>query len=257
VLIALAAGALLGVALGTVGGGGAVLAVPVLVFLLGQSVHEATTASLVIVLAAATAGAASHARHGTSCWGIAAAFVAAAVPGSIAGTLLNDVVPGHALLGGFALLLLGVAWLTWRRAAFSTSEIEGPCPSVDLRFVAGAGLLTGALTGLFGVGGGFAVVPALALGLHVPLRRAIATSLVVVTAISSITLAEHLVKSTAIDWSVVLPFAAAAVLTASFGGSIARRLPRRTLARGFALMLAGIASYLIVSVTLLGGPPQG
>ena len=256
-LIALVAGALLGVALGTVGGGGAVLAVPVLVFLLGQSVHEATTASLVIVLAAAAAGAAGHARHGQSCWRIAATFIAAAIPGSIAGTALNTVVPAHALLGGFALLLFGVAWLTWRRGAAFASEVEGPCPCVDLPVIAAAGLLTGTLTGLFGVGGGFAVVPALALGLHVPLRRAVATSLVVVTAVSSITLAEHLAKSTTIDWKIVLPFAAAAVLTASFGGTIARRLPRQTLARGFALMLAGIAGYLAISVTLLGGPPQG
>jgi uncharacterized protein len=255
VLVALAAGLLLGLALGTVGGGGAVLAVPVLVFLLGHSVHAATTESLVIVLAAAAAGAAGHARHGLSCWRIAAAFVAAAVPGSLVGTQVNAVVPARGLLGAFAVLLLVVAALTWRRGT-AVTEIDGACPAIDVRFVVAAGLLTGVLTGLFGVGGGFAVVPALALGLGVPFRRAIATSLVVVTAVSSIALAEHVAKGSEIDWRIVLPFAAAAVATASLGGTIARRLPRRTLAHGFALLLAGIASYLVVSVTLLGGTPH-
>ena len=105
------------------------------------------------------------------------------------------------------------------------------------------------------MGGGFAVVPALALGLRVPLRRAIATSLVVVTAVSSITFLEHLARGVAIDWGVILPFAGAAVLTAAFGGTLARLLPRRALARGFAVMLAGVATYLVASLTLLGGPP--
>lgn len=256
-LIELAAGALLGIALGTVGGGGAVLAVPVLVYLLGQSVHAATTESLVIVVAAAAAGAASHARHGAVCWRLATAFVLAAAPGSILGTLANHVAPAESLLGGFALLLLAVAVLTWRRGAGAGSEADGACPELDLRVIATAGLAIGILTGLFGVGGGFAVVPALALGLRVPLRRAIATSLVIVTAVSTVTLLEHLVGKAPIAWSVVVPFAAAAVVTASFGGTLARRLPRRTLARGFALMLAGIATYLIASITLLGGPPHG
>lgn len=254
-LVALAAGALLGLALGTVGGGGAVLAVPVLVYLLHQSVHDATTGSLVIVAAAAAAGATSHARQRAVCWRVAGAFVAAAVPGSVGGTLLNHVVPARTLLGGFAALLLAVAALTWRRGAAAGGA--GDCPRVDVRMVAAAGLAVGTLTGLFGVGGGFAVMPALALALRVPLRRAIATSLVVVASVSSITLTEHLVADAGIDWGIVLPFAGAAMVAAYAGGSVARRLPRRALARGFAVMLGGIATYLAVSVTLLGGPPSG
>lgn len=256
-LVGLLAGALLGIALGTVGGGGAVLAVPVLVYLLDQSVHDATTASLVIVVAAAAAGAASHARHGAVCWRIAGAFALAAVPGSALGTVANHAVPARPLLGGFAVLLLAVAALTWRRGAGTGGVIDGGCPDTDLRVVALAGIAVGMLTGLFGVGGGFAVVPALALGLRLPLRRAIATSLVIVTAVSSITFLEHLAGDVSVDWGVVLPFAGAAVVTASLGGTFARRLPRQLLARGFAVMLAGIATYLVASVTLLGGPPHG
>jgi uncharacterized membrane protein YfcA len=257
VLIALVAGALLGIALGTVGGGGAVLAVPVLVYLLGQSVHAATAESLVIVLGASSAGAISHARHGAACWKLAVAFTIAAVPGSLAGTVANRVVAAQALLLAFALLLLAVAALTWRRGSAAAVETNSRCPDVDVAVVAAAGLATGLLTGLFGVGGGFAIVPALALGLRVPLRRAIATSLVIISLVSSIGLAEHLATGTRISWSIALPFTAAALLTASFGGTIARGLPQRTLARTFALMLAGIAGYLLLSITALGGPPNG
>jgi uncharacterized membrane protein YfcA len=120
-----------------------------------------------------------------------------------------------------------------------------------------AGLGVGVLTGLFGVGGGFAVVPALALGLRVPFRRAIATSLVVVTAVSAVGLVEHLAAGADVEWGTALPFAGAAMVTASFGGRVAAHLPRRTLARGFAALLVGVAVYLLVSVAVLGGPPHG
>jgi uncharacterized protein len=256
-LIALVAGALLGIALGSVGGGGAVLAVPVLVYLLGQSVHAATTASLVIVVGAALAGALSHAREGAVCGRIAVAFAAAALPGSLAGTLANQVVGAGALLGAFAALLLAVAALTWRRGGATASGRGGACPDADLRIVAAAGLAVGLLTGLFGVGGGFAVVPALALALHVPIRRAIATSLVVVTTVATAGLTEHLLAGARVDWGIALPFAAAAIATASFGGAIARKLPQVALARGFAVLLGGIALYLAGSLMLFGGPPHG
>jgi uncharacterized membrane protein YfcA len=257
VLVALAAGALLGIAVGVVGGGGAVLAVPVLVYLLDQSVHVATTESLVIVVAASGAGAVSHARHNVVCWRLAATFAGAAIPASVAGTIANRIVAAETLLGAFAVLLLGVAMLTWRRGGRDGPAATGPCPGVALGAVVLAGFSIGLLTGLFGVGGGFAVVPALALGLRVPVRRAIATSLVIVTVVSGVGLSEHLVAGTSVDWSIVLPFAGAAALAASFGGTVARRLPQRTLARGFAVMLAGVAGYLIVSIALLGGPPNG
>ncbi len=257
VLVALVAGACVGVAVGLAGGGGAVLAVPMLVYLLDQSVHAATTESLVIVVAASGAGAVGHARHHTVCWRLAAAFAAAALPGSVVGTLANRAFAAEVLLGEFAVLLLGVSILTWRQGR--RAGIDGPdgCPDINLRVVALAGFAIGSLTGLFGVGGGFAVVPALVLLLQVPIRRAIATSLVIVTVVSTAGLAEHLVADAGIAWDVALPFAAAAMVTAALGGTLARRIPQQVLVRGFAVLLAGLAVYLIVSVTLLGGPPNG
>lgn len=255
-LIAVVAGGLLGIVLGTVGGGGAVLAVPVLVYLLGQTVHAATTGSLIIVVGAAGVAAVGHARRGTVCWRLAAAFAAAAVPGSIIGTAVNRTVAGGRLLGAFAVLLVAVAVLTWRRSG-AAAEAAQECPDVRWGVVALAGLGVGVLTGLFGVGGGFAVVPALALGLRVPFRRAIATSLVVVAVVSAVGLVEHLAAGANVAWGTALPFAGTAMVTAAFGGRVAARLPRRTLARGFATVLAGVAIYLMVSVAVLGGPPHG
>jgi uncharacterized membrane protein YfcA len=257
VLVALTAGLLLGLALGTVGGGGAVLAVPVLIYLLGQSVHAATAESLLVVVGAAGAGAVGHARHGLVCWRLAGAFAAAAVPGSVLGTAANRAVSAEPLLGAFAILLLGVAVMTWRRAGARAGVGDEACPPLRLAVVAGVGLSVGLLTGLFGVGGGFAVVPALALGLRVPVRRAVATSLVVVTAISAVGLAEHLLAGSHVAWATTLPFAATAILTASAGAAIGARLPRRALAHGFALLLGAVAVYLIVSVVATGGPPHG
>lgn len=256
-LIAVVAGGLLGITLGTVGGGGAVLAVPVLVYLLGQSVHDATTASLIIVVGAAGAAAVGHARRGSVCWKLAAAFAAAAVPGSVLGTLANRAVTAEGLLAAFALLLVAVAVMTWRRGAGVAADGAEACPRPGPQLVALAGLGVGMLTGLFGVGGGFAVVPALALLLHVPFRRAIATSLAIVTLVSSVGLGEHLVAGANVDWRTVLPFTAAAMATAAFGGRLAARLPRQTLAHGFAVLLGGVALYLLVSVAALGGPPHG
>jgi uncharacterized membrane protein YfcA len=257
VLVALAAGACVGVAVGLAGGGGAVLAVPMLVYLLDQSVHAATTESLVIVVAASGAGALGHARHHAVCWRLAAAFAAAALPGSVVGTLANRAFPAELLLGAFAVLLLGVSVLSWRQGGGAAADRADCCPELDLRVVALAGFAIGSLTGLFGVGGGFAVVPALVLLLRVPIRRAIATSLVIVTVVSTAGLAEHLVVDADIAWDVALPFAAAAMVTAALGGTIARRIPQQVLVRGFAVLLAGLAAYLIVFVTLLGGPPNG
>jgi uncharacterized protein len=256
VLIAVVAGGLLGIMLGTVGGGGAVLAVPVLVYLLGQTVHAATTGSLIIVVGAAGVAAVGHARRGAVCWRLAAAFAAAAVPGSIIGTAVNHTVAGGRLLGAFAVLLLAVAMLTWRRSG-PTAEAAQKCPDLRWGVVALAGLGVGVLTGLFGVGGGFAVVPVLALGLRVPFRRAIATSLVVVAVVSAVGLVEHLAAGAKVEWGTALLFAGAAMVAAAFGGRVAARLPRRTLARGFAAVLAGVAIYLMVSVAVLGGPPHG
>lgn len=256
-IAAIPLGIAIGLAVGMVGGGGAVLAVPVLVYLLGEDVHAATTASLLVVAAASLAGAVGQARRGRVCWGPAAGFAVAAAAGSLPGTLANREVGGAALLAAFAVVMLLAASATWRRAGAS-AEGEGDewvCPPAPLRHVLPLGFVLGLLTGFFGVGGGFLVVPALAVGLHFALRQAIGTSLVIVTLVSIAGLASHLGTGADLDWALALPFGAATVVGALGGPALSARVPQAALGRGFAALVSAVAVYLLVEAAFLGGPP--
>ena len=178
VLAAIPFGLAIGIALGMLGGGGSVLAVPVLVYVLGQSVHQATTASLVVVTAGALAGGLGHARESHVCWRHAGAFVLAAIPGIVAGTALGNAVSGSALIAAFAVIMLIAAAATWRKASQRTAgrvRQEPACPPLRQSRTVAAGLLIGALTGFFGVGGGFLIVATLTVFLALSMRLAIGT----------------------------------------------------------------------------------
>ena len=258
-LAAIPFGLAIGVALGMLGGGGSVLAVPVLVYVLGESVHEATTASLVVVTAAAVAGGLGHARSGRVCWRHAGAFTAAALPGVAAGTALGNAVGGPALIAAFALLMLMAAVATWRRAAAGATAGErtadSMCPPVQLARDLVAGLLVGVMTGFFGVGGGFLIVPTLAIFLALSMRLAVGTSLVIITTTSVMGLAAHLFAGRDLDVDVTVTMTAAGVAGALVGSAVGGRVPQGALGRGFAGLLAAVGCYLLVSAAWLGGPP--
>lgn len=131
-LLAIPFGLAIGVSLGMLGGGGSVLAVPVLVYVLGQSVHQATTASLVVVTVGAIAGGLGHARGGNVCWRHAGTFTVAALPGILAGTTLGNTVSGSALITVFALIMLAAAAATWRKASAPNARENGE-PRVTVR----------------------------------------------------------------------------------------------------------------------------
>jgi uncharacterized protein len=250
-------GLAIGLTLGTVGGGGSVLAVPVLVYVLGQSVHAATTASLVVVTAGALAGGLGHAREGRVCWRHAAAFSAAALPGVIAGTALGNAVSGSALIAAFALIMLLAAVATWRKASGvdDNARREPACPPLRLARDLAAGLLIGAMTGFFGVGGGFLIVPTLALALALSMRLAVGTSLAIIAATSVMALGAHLLAGRGLDVGVTATMTAACVVGALAGARLAGRLPQRHLGRGFAGLVTAVATYLLISAAFLGGPP--
>jgi len=262
VLLAIPFGLAIGVAVGMLGGGGSVLAVPVLVYVLGQSVSEATTASLVVVTAGAVAGGLGHARAGRVCWRHAGSFTLAAIPGLVAGTLAGQAVSGSALLAAFALIMLAAAAATWRKAdndepADATWESGGSCPPLRLPRDLVAGVLVGFLTGFFGVGGGFLIVPTLAIALAFTMRTAVGTSLAIITATSLIGLAVHLLAGRSLDIEITTAMTAACVVGALAGAVYATRVPQRTLGRAFAVLVCGVAAYLLVSAAFLGGPPTG
>lgn len=259
-LAAVPLGLTVGLALGMLGGGGSVLAVPVLVYVLGQSVHEATTASLVVVTAGALAGGLGHAREGRVCWCHAGAFTAAALPGVVVGTALGDAVSANALVAAFAVIMLLAAVATWRKASRGGAADQPPrepaCPPLRLARDAAVGVLIGAMTGFFGVGGGFLIVPALATFLALPMRLAVGTSLAIITTTSLLGLAAHLAAGRGLDVAVTGAMTAACVLGALTGAALARRVPQRQLGRGFAGLVAAVGGYLLISAAWLGGPPS-
>lgn len=260
VLAAVPFGVAIGLAVGMLGGGGSVLAVPVLVYVLSEDVERATTVSLVVVTAAAVAGGLGHALEGRVCWRHASAFTVAALPGLVAGTALGNAVGGAVLIAAFAVVMLVAAGATWRNAstdqpADNEATRGHRCPALRLGRDLAAGALVGFLTGLFGVGGGFIIVPTLAVALSFSMRSAIGTSLAIITTTSLLGLGVHLAAGRNLDVDLAAAMAAACVAGAILGARLSRRVPQRSLGRAFAALVVVVAGYLLVSAAFLGGPP--
>lgn len=251
--LAIVLGLAIGMIVGAVGGGGAILALPVLVYVLGEPVGPAATASLVVVSLAAAIGAGSLARHGRVCWRLALTFAAPASLGSVLGTAASHEIGGEAMILAFIPVMLLAAALTWKRAGEGGEG--GPCPQPPLRRTAGAGLLVGVLTGFFGVGGGFVIVPVLSVWLGAPFRRAVATSLVIIAITGAAALISHLAAGSRPDLAVTATLSLATGGGALLGTQFAERVPQALLRRGFALLVATVAIALLVDVLALGGPP--
>lgn len=241
-LLAIPFGIAVGILLGLLGGGGSILAVPVLVYVLGQEVRAATTESLIIVGATAAIAAVAHHRAGHVRWRPALVFSGAAAIGALAGTALNRLVDPEAILASFALLLLAAAaGIVPRRGETPGFRCRGSCL---LKRALPVGLATGALTGFYGVGGGFLIVPALAVLIGAGFAEAIGTSLAVIALTSAAALVAHL-ASGGIDWPVTASFTSAAVIGALAGTRASDRVPTRQLRFGFATLLVGVAAFLL------------
>ena len=251
-LLAVPFGLGIGLALGMVGGGGAVLAVPVLVYVLGHDAHAATTASLAVAAAGAGAGALAQARRRCVCWRHAGAFSAVAVGGIAAGTAANRAIGGDALLLAFGGLMIVAGVATQRRGARpGARDTARGCPRVSRSRFAAASVGAGSLTGFFGVGGGFVIVPALVFVLAFPFRLAVGTSLVIVACVSLLGFGTHLVAGADVAVATTAVFAATCAAGAGVGGMLAGRVPQRTLAHGFAFLLAVAGVYVVVASVVL------
>ncbi len=252
---------LVGLVMGALGGGGAIITVPVLVYLAGQSPESAMAGSLMVVSITATAGIVGHWRAGLVKSGEGVAFAVLGAVGAVVGSLLSLQVPGDILMAMFAVLLLVVAAVMARKFLRPSTAAPREIPPMvefgplrvnwrQLAIVAATATAVGLLTGFFGVGGGFAVVPALVIALGFTMQHAVATSLLVIVLNSLVALATRLGASAQVDWSLVGWFSAAAAVGAIFGGRLGRRLPARQLGLGFAALLA-VTSAAILGQTLL------
>ncbi|MGW3208305.1 sulfite exporter TauE/SafE family protein [Streptomyces sp. NPDC001135] len=243
-ILALAAGAVIGLALGGLGGGGSVLAVPALIYLLHFTPAEATTASLVIVTLTSVTALTAHARDGNVAWRTGLLFAAAGIgPAMVAGAVSGHL-PATMLTGAFAVIAALAALRMLRPARTEPSGKVHPAKAGSV----GAGL--GTVTGFLGVGGGFLAVPALVSVLGLTMRRAVGTSLLVITINSLAALVARAGTGGRLDWSVVAPFTAAAILGAWDGKRLSRRIEGTTLQRIFAHVLLAVAAFMLVDVFL-------
>jgi uncharacterized membrane protein YfcA len=254
--LAIPFGLAIGLIVGAVGGGGAILALPVLVYVLGEGVGPASTASLIVVAVAAAVGAGALARHGHVYWRLALLFSGPAAVGSLLGTVANTAVSGKALILAFIPVMVVAATATWQRAGAERRDDDDMSPPAPPGRVIAAGIAVGALTGFFGVGGGFIVVPVLSLWLGADFRRAVATSLVIITLTGVAALASHLVAGAAPDVALTLALAGSTAVGALAGTLLGRRVPQRALGRAFALVVGLVAVGLLLDTLVLGGPPE-
>ncbi|KUN05996.1 integral membrane family protein [Streptomyces yokosukanensis] len=244
-ILALIAGAVIGLALGALGGGGSVLAVPALIYLLGFTPVAATTASLVIVTATSATALSAHARDGQVRWRTGLLFAAAGIGPALLGGALAGRLPAAVLTLAFAVVaaVAAIRMLRQRPAA------ESPVPVRPGR-AAAAGAALGAVTGVLGVGGGFLAVPALVNVLGVRMRAAVGTSLLVITVNSLAALAMRAGTADGLDWAVIGPFAGAAILGAWDGRRLSAKLSGGALQRVFALVLLAVAGAMLLDTVV-------
>ena len=268
-LLAIPLGVIIGLSLGALGGGGSILTVPALVYVLGQDPRDATTSSLIIVGITSLIALVPHSRAGRVRFGQGLLFGALGTAGSFAGTALSRSVAPTTLLLAFAALMLVVSALMLRRVLGSDHGLGPLDPSIEpmitlrpftcacprVAKVVVTATLVGLLTGFFGVGGGFALVPALVLALGFPMPTAVGTSLLVIAVNSSTALAARATNSssTSLDWPVIATFTVAAIVGSLLGGRIASRANPRHLTIAFAVLLVVVSLYTAArSLSLVG-----
>lgn len=245
-LLGIGSGALVGFVLGLVGGGGSILAVPLMVYLVGvPSPHVAIGTSAFAVAANAATGLTHHARAGHVKWRCAALFAAAGVAGAAIGSTAGKNFDGQKLLFLFALVMIAVGVLMLRRKQGDSFE--------DVRLgrenagkLIGYGLGAGAFSGFFGIGGGFLIVPGLIAATAMPMIYAVGSSLVAVTAFG-LTTAANYALSGLVDWWLALVFIAGGFGGSLLGTRLARHLTagRDRLTAVFAALIFVVAAYML------------
>jgi uncharacterized membrane protein YfcA len=240
--LAVALAVLIGVALGLLGGGGSILAVPLLVYVAGLDPKEAIATSLLVVGTTSAVALVPHARAGRVQWRTGLLFGAAGMVGAYAGGRLAAYLPGELLLVAFALMMIAtaVAMIRGRRGPARESHVDHPVPRVLLD-----GVVVGLVTGLVGAGGGFLIVPALVLLAGLPMPVAVGTSLLVISMKSFAGLAGYL-ASVQIDWPLALAVTAAAVVGSLVGSRLTGLVHPDTLRRAFGWFVVAMGVVVLV-----------
>ena len=247
-IVAILSGSLVGLSLGLIGGGGSILAVPLMAYAVGLPPHTAIGTSAVAVAVSALANLGGHARAGTVKWPCAAVFALAGVAGAAIGAQIGKRVDGQALLGAFGVLMIVVAGLMLRprRAGHDTGvRLNQASAARLLPPLAGTGFAVGALSGFFGIGGGFLIVPGLISATAMPLLNAIGSSLLSVAAFGATTAVSY-AASGLVAWPVAGLFILGGLVGGYAGIEAARALAgrKRLLAIIFSAVVAVVGLYV-------------
>ena len=230
-----------GISLGLLGGGGSILTVPLLAYVAGLDAKQAIATSLLVVGVTSAVGAISHARAGRVRWKVAAVFGLAAMAGAYAGGRLAHFIPGNVLLIAFAMIMIfaAMAMLRGRKGVGDESSGSLPIAKIVLQ-----GATVGLISGLVGAGGGFLLVPALALLGGLPMPVAVGTSLVVISMQSFAGFAGHL-SGESIDWKLAGMVTAAAVVGSLIGGRLTDYVEPATLRKAFGWFVLAMAALVL------------
>ncbi|WP_339908791.1 sulfite exporter TauE/SafE family protein [Symmachiella dynata] len=270
VILSLGFGLVIGLALGLTGGGGSIFAVPLLVYAMSVPPHEAVGISLAAVGTTAAWGVIQHLRGGQVEVRTGLLFAVTGMLGAPLGTWLNSMMPEKLLMLLFAGLMLAIALRMWRRSTASNTAtektacpadatVESPNEATCRRDAQGQlqltsrcavllialGFATGILSGLFGVGGGFVIVPALVLFSGMPIHRAVATSLLVIALISASGIASNLIADRPLDFHIAALFAGGGIVGLSMGTQLGRRISGAALQKGFSMAVVAVAVLVV------------
>jgi len=246
--LALSLAVLVGLALGLLGGGGSILTLPILQYVVGLEAHEAIAASLFVVGMTSLAAIIPHARAGRVHLKVGLIFGAASMVGAYSAGRFAKLIPPGVLLVLFAIMMVitAVMMLRPKRGSDATEEAVG-----HIRFspkqlvkIALEGLVVGAITGLVGAGGGFLVVPALVILGGLPMRTAVGTSLMVIAMKSFAGFAGH-ASAVTLDWPLMLGITAAALFGSVFGARLAGLVDPARLRRGFGWFVVVMGAFML------------
>ncbi|PYD59302.1 hypothetical protein CFR73_12465 [Novacetimonas maltaceti] len=245
-LLELLSGVVVGFTLGLIGGGGSILAVPLMVYVVGvPNAHVAIGTSAVSVAANALAGLGYHARARTVKWRCAGIFASCGILGALVGASAGKAVDGQKLLLCFAILMIGVGFLMLR-GRHDQGCADAQCTRDNAPRVMAFGGLTGILSGFFGIGGGFLIVPGLIASTHMPILNAVGTSLVAVAAFGLSTAISYMLSGY-VDWGMAALFIVGGTLGSYAGMRVSRRMAGASgaLTIFFAGVIFCVATYMI------------
>jgi uncharacterized membrane protein YfcA len=254
IALSLLFGAIIGVLLGLLGGGGSILAVPVLVYALGLAVAQAIPMSLIVIAVASAVGALPKVRANQVQWRLACIFAAAGIPATFLGTAVGKHLPPQAIMLGFAVVMIAAGARMLRDTGDTGTACKVGNEGINWRRCAPrsipVGFVVGFLTGLFGVGGGFLIIPALVLLLGVEMPVAVGTSLLIITANSAAAVLSHLDHAN-IDWGITAAFVGTAIVGSLIAGNLGGKANTGRLQRWFAYLVFAVAAYVLIDVLLL------